>query len=94
MTDDCRIDIADNDARRGYELVTMNMYREMDGFLVLMSVHNTQNDHTAAIATPLLVFVVLGEATTDHPENYHLFRVCTYLNVPMQLTHQRVHRAD
>ena len=45
MTDDCRIDIADNDARRGYELVTMNMYREMDGFLVLMSVHNTQNDH-------------------------------------------------
>ena len=63
--------------------VTKNVFREMDGFLVLMSVlstiqdhHNhTQNDdHTAAIETTRLVFVVLAEATTD-PENSDFFRV-------------------
>ena len=65
--------------------VTKNVFREMDGFLVLMSVlstiqdhhrHDTQDDdHTAAIETTRLVFVVLAEATTDHPENSDFFRV-------------------
>jgi heptaprenylglyceryl phosphate synthase len=70
---------------------TNNVFREMDGFLVLMSVlstiqdhHQTQDDHTAAIETTRLVFVVLAEATTNHLENSGFFRVCNF-NVPMQL---------
>ena len=61
--------------------VTKNVFREMDGFLVLMSVlstiqdHTQDDDHTAAIETTRLVFVVLAEATTDHPENSDFFRV-------------------
>ena len=64
--------------------VTKNVLREMDGFLVLMSVLSTiqdhhnptlDEDHTAAIETTRLVFVVLAEATTDHPENSDFFRV-------------------
>ena len=61
--------------------VTKYVFREMDGFLVLM------DDHTAAMEITRLVFVVLAEATTDHTETSHFFRVCTYLDVPMQLTH-------
>ncbi|KIJ91312.1 hypothetical protein K443DRAFT_686155 [Laccaria amethystina LaAM-08-1] len=60
---------------------TNNVFREMDGFLVLMSVlstiqdhHQTQDDHTAAIETTRLVFVVLAEATTNHLENSGFFR--------------------
>ena len=64
--------------------ITKNVFREMDGFLVLMSVlstiqdhhnHTQDDDHTAAIETTRLVFVVLAEATTDHPENSDFFRV-------------------
>jgi hypothetical protein len=72
--------------------VTKNVFREMDGFLVLMSVlstiqdhHHAQDDHTAAIETTRLVFVVLAEATTDHLENSDFFRVCKFY-VPIHYT--------
>ena len=54
----------------------------MDGFLVLMSVlstiqdKHTHDDHTAAIETTQLVFVVLADATTYQPENSDFLRVC------------------
>jgi len=80
--------------------VTKNVFREMDGFLVLMSVlstiHHTQDDHTAAIETTRLVFVVLAEATTDHPHNSDFFRVCNlkYCSYATDSLTNALHRTD
>jgi len=47
--------------------VTKNLFCELDGFLVLMSVlstiqdHHTQDDHTATREITRLVFVVLAD---------------------------------
>ena len=87
VTDDCHRywlrDTVDNAARRGYK----NVFREMDGFLVLMSVlstirdKHTHGDHTTAIETTRPVFVVLADATTYQPENSDFLRVCTLMSL-------------
>ena len=67
--------------------VTKNVFREMDGFLVLISVlltiqdQHTQDDHTAAIETTRLVFIVLADATTYQPENSDFLRVCILMSL-------------
>jgi hypothetical protein len=70
---------------------TKGVFREMDGFLVLMSVLSTIQDRDADANTPTiqvtlegahqksscirLLFLLLSEALSDEPENEEFFRV-------------------
>ena len=68
---------------------TKEVFREMDGFLVLMSVLSTiQPSHSWSLAGPndeivhevleavRLVFTIISEAMDDHKANTAFFEVC------------------
>jgi hypothetical protein len=70
---------------------TKDVFRELDGFLTLMSLLSSVQDrpHTVVVEpeeqvllqvleTVRLIFVNLAEATNDHLENSEYFRVRSY----------------
>ena len=72
------------------DAVTKEMFRVMDGFLVLMSVLSTiQPAHSWPVAEPgdqivtdvleatRLVFAILSESLHRHAENVRFFEVCS-----------------
>ena len=74
---------------------TKDVFREMDGFVVLMSVLSTiQPTHSWAISDagdPIvvdvleatrLVFAILSEALHHHEENDTFFEVCSLMPIP------------
>ncbi len=76
---------------------TKDVFRDMDGFLVLMSILSTiQPAHSWSIASPgdpivhevleavRLVFTILSEAMDDHHSNSVFFEVCYYPCVIVQ----------
>ena len=63
---------------------TKDVFREMDGFLVVMSVLSTlqavdeEEAKTEVLEATRLAFAMLSEALEDHPQNKEYFQVCLH----------------
>lgn len=62
---------------------TKDVFREMDGFVGLMSALSTAHERngteesvSVAIECSRLAFMITSDAITDHPENAEYFKVC------------------
>lgn len=64
------------------DAATKDVFREMDGFLVVMSVLSTlqavedEVAKTEVLEATRLAFVMLSESLEDHVENQEYFKVC------------------
>ena len=67
------------------DAATKDVFREMDGFLVVMSVLSTlqavedEVAKTEVLEATRLAFVMLSESLEDHVENKEYFKVCIIL---------------
>ena len=69
------------------DAATKDVFRELDGFLVLVNVLATlripedglseDDDMTARMEAARLAFAIISEAIRDHPVNKDHFEVCT-----------------